>query len=182
MRSRTTGAIALTHSTGNVNGHMFFMSLATGKRISRGQWTPLPIPEEAIMRVEEIATTEGQPLIQNSRIIVEWRPDQPFEDSDDIDYVYDDVGEEDEELLEADYDWEETDKYIQQPVLNTPPISDQVLTEHTHEDQGAHNNNDDHESYNDTEDQGAYEIESDQGAYEYGSDQGAEDTDFFTGN
>jgi hypothetical protein len=109
MRARTTGAITLT-STDNAGGHMFFMSLATGKRISRGQWTELPIPEEAILRVEELARIEGQPMIQQSRLIVEWRPEQPFEDSDDPDYIYDTTGEEDEPLEEADYDWDELDE------------------------------------------------------------------------
>jgi hypothetical protein len=38
LRSRTTGAIALT-ATGNAQGDYYFMSLVSGKRLSRHQWT-----------------------------------------------------------------------------------------------------------------------------------------------
>jgi hypothetical protein len=102
MRSRTTGAIALS-STGNSQGHMHFLSLASGKRVTRGKWTVLPMPEEAILRVEQLATIDGQPPLQNSRMIVEWRPDSPFEDDDDPDYVFD-PSEEDDEFTMADYE------------------------------------------------------------------------------
>jgi hypothetical protein len=37
MRTRATGAIALT-PTGNMQGGHYFMSLTTGKRLSRQQW------------------------------------------------------------------------------------------------------------------------------------------------
>jgi hypothetical protein len=87
FRSRSLGAIALT-PTGNAQGDYFFMSLATGKRISRHAWTVLPIPDTAIARVEKIALNEGQPLLQSSGLVVEWRPDQPIDDSEyDVDYA-----------------------------------------------------------------------------------------------
>jgi hypothetical protein len=41
-RARSLGAIALT-ATGNAQGDQFFMSLATGAKISRHQWRELPI-------------------------------------------------------------------------------------------------------------------------------------------
>jgi hypothetical protein len=41
LRSRTTGAITLTH-TGNAQGDYLFMSLITGCCLSRHQWTALP--------------------------------------------------------------------------------------------------------------------------------------------
>jgi hypothetical protein len=87
LRSRSLGAIALT-PTGNAQGDYFFMSLATGKRISRHAWTVLPIPDTAIARVEKIALNEGQALLQSSGLVVEWRPDQPIDDSEyDADYA-----------------------------------------------------------------------------------------------
>jgi hypothetical protein len=43
MAPRTTGAIAL-RPTGNAQGGYYFMSLTTGRRISRNQWTALPMP------------------------------------------------------------------------------------------------------------------------------------------
>ncbi|KAL7574572.1 hypothetical protein ACA910_015922 [Epithemia clementina (nom. ined.)] len=78
MASRMTGAIALNH-TDNIQGDYFFMSLATGARISRHQWTELPISQEAIARVEQLAEVQGQKLIQKG-LVFEWRPEQPVDD------------------------------------------------------------------------------------------------------
>ena len=61
-KSRTTGAIAL-NPTGNAQGDHFFMSLSTWKRLSRAQWTVLPMPDTVIMAVENQAEVEKQPLI-----------------------------------------------------------------------------------------------------------------------
>jgi hypothetical protein len=61
-KSRSVGSIALT-ATGNDSGDYYFMSLATGARISRHNWTELPITDTAIARVEAIAANKGQPLI-----------------------------------------------------------------------------------------------------------------------
>jgi hypothetical protein len=60
LRSRTTGAIALT-ATGNTQGDYYFMSLITGRRLSRHQWTAVPMTYSAIARVEHIAADESQP-------------------------------------------------------------------------------------------------------------------------
>jgi len=54
MATRTTGAIAL-RPTGNAQGGYYFMSLSTGKRLSRSRWTPLPMPQEVIERVHTLA-------------------------------------------------------------------------------------------------------------------------------
>jgi hypothetical protein len=53
MAPRTTGAIAL-RPTGNAQGGYYFMSLTTGRRISRNRWTPLPMPQDVINRVIEM--------------------------------------------------------------------------------------------------------------------------------
>jgi hypothetical protein len=87
LRSRTTGAVALTH-TGNAQGDYYFLSLVSGNRLSRHQWTSLPMTDSAIARVEQLAASENQPWIQSSGLLVEWRPDHPFDDDDDPDYVY----------------------------------------------------------------------------------------------
>jgi hypothetical protein len=42
-KARTTGAIALT-PTGNAQGGYYFMSLTTGRKLSRQQWDELPMP------------------------------------------------------------------------------------------------------------------------------------------
>ena len=86
-RARSLGAIAL-HPTGNAQGDYFFLSLATGSRISRHTWTELPIPDTAIARVEALALHERQPLVQARGFVVEWRPDHPI-DPDEYDLDYD---------------------------------------------------------------------------------------------
>jgi hypothetical protein len=54
MTPRTIGAIAL-RPTGNAQGSMFFYSIDTGKRINRYKWTPLPMPNDVVNRVEQLA-------------------------------------------------------------------------------------------------------------------------------
>ncbi len=58
------------------------MSLATGARISRHQWTKLPIPDTAIARVEALAIQDNQPLVQERGLVVEWRPDMAIDDNE----------------------------------------------------------------------------------------------------
>eukprot|EP00980_Cylindrotheca_fusiformis_P017025 scaffold5210_cov106-Cylindrotheca_fusiformis.AAC.2 len=60
MRERTTGAICLG-PTGNAQGGHWFMSLATGARISRHHWTELPMPAEAIQRVSQLGCAQNMP-------------------------------------------------------------------------------------------------------------------------
>lgn len=104
-KARTTGAIALTH-TGNRQGDYHFMSLITGRRLARHQWTALPMPNQAILAVEERAQREGQPLIAGGCPNIaggcprfEWRQ-EPVEENDADDEVS--VVEEDEEDHEED--------------------------------------------------------------------------------
>ena len=42
----------------------------------------------AIARVEALAKQEGQPLLQDSNLLVEWRPNQPFDEDDGYDDDY----------------------------------------------------------------------------------------------
>jgi hypothetical protein len=46
-KTRSTGEIAL-NATGNAQGAYFFISLATRRKISRQQWTHLPVPDGVI--------------------------------------------------------------------------------------------------------------------------------------
>jgi hypothetical protein len=80
-RARTLGAIAL-NPTGNAQGDYYFMSLATGHRISRHNWTELPMTDTAIGRVEALGVQDEQPLIQERGLVVEWRPDQLIDDNE----------------------------------------------------------------------------------------------------
>ena len=87
IRSRTFGAIVLT-PTGNLQGDYYFLSLASGARLSRHRWVSLPIPDTAIARVEALAVLDRQPLLQERGLVVEWRPDQPI-DPDEYDRDFD---------------------------------------------------------------------------------------------
>jgi hypothetical protein len=53
MQSRTTGAIVL-RPTGNRQGGYCFMSLTSGRRLTRNHWTTLPMPQDVIDRVNTL--------------------------------------------------------------------------------------------------------------------------------
>ena len=81
------GAIALG-PTGNAQGNYHFMSLSSGARISRHQWTELPIPDTATARIQALGFEDEQSLIQERGLVVEWRTDHPIDESEyDRDYV-----------------------------------------------------------------------------------------------
>jgi hypothetical protein len=77
--SCNTGAIVL-NPTGNAQGDYFFMSLVTGKRLSRHQWTKIPMTNAVISAVEAMAEKEGQPLIKGGVPLFEWRPNASVEE------------------------------------------------------------------------------------------------------
>ena len=60
LQSRTTGAICLG-PTGNAQGTHYFMSLNTGKLITRHRWTELPTPNDVITRVNTLGQTQNMP-------------------------------------------------------------------------------------------------------------------------
>ena len=60
--ARTVGAITLG-PTGNLQGGYKFLNLRTGKKITRRNWTHLPIPLEVIERVNKIGVAQGQPKL-----------------------------------------------------------------------------------------------------------------------
>ena len=81
MATCTTGAIAL-NSVHNAKGDYYCLNLETGKRISRHQWTVLPMPKSVIQQVSYLALREKQPLLKNQCLLFERRPGIPI--SDDI--------------------------------------------------------------------------------------------------
>ena len=102
IRSRTISAIAL-NPTGDDTGTYRFMSLKTGQVLTKGpgSWTEVPITDIAIARVEALAKHEGQPMVQDSNLLVEWRPNQPFDEDEEYDDDYEPSivdGEDDIEL------------------------------------------------------------------------------------
>ena len=54
MGTRTVGAIA-TRPTGNVQGRYYFISISTGRRITRWEFTKLPMPVEVVDQVHRHA-------------------------------------------------------------------------------------------------------------------------------
>ena len=69
---------AITLKPLNESGGYTFMSLLSGKKIRGVKWTPKPIPDEAIVRVEQLATHENMPLSDSRELIFEWAPGERF--------------------------------------------------------------------------------------------------------
>jgi hypothetical protein len=66
MRARTMGALAL-RPTGNAQGGHHFMSLATGRHLARNHWTVLPIPQDVVERLRDMAIREQRSLAARQR-------------------------------------------------------------------------------------------------------------------
>ena len=64
MDSRSTPGIALYES--NEEDGFYFMSLATGKRVNARKWVPLPITDDVVARVSELADTQKQGALINN--------------------------------------------------------------------------------------------------------------------
>ena len=62
MRTRTVGALAL-RPTGNEQGGYYFLSLATRQRLNRLHATKVPMPEEVVDRVHQLARTNPEQFI-----------------------------------------------------------------------------------------------------------------------
>ena len=60
QQARTLGAITLGLNNSSQAGY-YFMNLNTGKRIHRRSWTPVPMPDEVIKRIEQLGKKDNQP-------------------------------------------------------------------------------------------------------------------------
>ena len=60
--ARTIGAITLG-PTGNLQGGYKLLNLQTGKKITRRNWTHLPMPIEVIERVNQLGKEQNQPTL-----------------------------------------------------------------------------------------------------------------------
>ena len=78
MAPRTTGAIAL-NSVRNSKGDYYFLNLETGRRVSRHQWTVLPMPHSVIQQVHLLALKDKMPLLRQQSLIFERRPGVPLD-------------------------------------------------------------------------------------------------------
>ena len=90
MKKRSVPAIALKAS--NEEGGYFCMSLYSGKRINRYIWEELPIDQDTIYRVEQLAREGKQPVLDNNQPLFEWLPGKEIED-----YQHDPIIQEEEE-------------------------------------------------------------------------------------
>jgi hypothetical protein len=94
--------------------------------------------DAAIDSLERIEATEDQPGVQNSGMLVEWRPNDPCEDEYDLDYVYTaDTDENEDDLLSGDELYSDEDKIAtdnlsnnHQPEAPVAPIMDVVLEDY----------------------------------------------------
>jgi hypothetical protein len=71
---RVVDAIAL-HHTGNAQGGYYFMLVATGERVSRRQYTKLPLTQRIIDAVKHLALQQNQPPLPGAGPIFMWHPD-----------------------------------------------------------------------------------------------------------
>lgn len=60
MEERSTGAICLG-PTINVNGSHYFMCVKTGAKLTRTQWTDMPMPDEVIYWVSRMGRKQEMP-------------------------------------------------------------------------------------------------------------------------
>jgi hypothetical protein len=109
----TIGAIAL-RPTGNMQGGHFFMSLTTGRRISRRCWTALPMPDDVIARIHQIATQQNADHglsfhDRNGLAFDDDNEDKNDDDDDDRTFYPDDSddGQDDDTYYEDAYDDEQ---------------------------------------------------------------------------
>ena len=141
---RTIGAIAL-NPMGDETGTYHFMSLKTGQVLTKGpgSWMEVPVTDIAIAHVEALAKCEGQPMIQDSYLLVDWRPNQPFDEDDEYDDDYEPsiIDGEDAIELEIDDVSENTDgggsvtrDLFQSDLPVTEPVPEQITQSQVEDD------------------------------------------------
>ena len=89
MATRTTGALAL-RPTGNTQGSYYLYSLSTGRVINRNKWTALPMPQEVITRVHNLARRSAANLaltFQDRHGDIIPNDDDDEDDDEDEDYI-----------------------------------------------------------------------------------------------
>ena len=92
QKARSVPAIALSPSN-SAGGH-FFMSLYSGQRIHGYSWEQLPIDDDVIERVEQLAVNENQPKLVDGLPIFEWARNVPITDLAELEHsVPDKTGE-----------------------------------------------------------------------------------------
>ena len=80
MVERSVHAIAMHPA--NENGNVYFMNLENGEKFSSNKWKEIPITDDVIDRVHEIALEQDQPEVIDHELIFEWQPGVPIENID----------------------------------------------------------------------------------------------------
>eukprot|EP00957_Ditylum_brightwellii_P031586 2395352-Ditylum_brightwellii.AAC.1 len=89
MEPRMVGALTMC-PTGNIQGGYYFFSLNTGHRINQNCWTVLPIPDEMIKRVHQLARQDPLGIAVEDRSGSESLHDPPPEQLDEVEDDMDD--------------------------------------------------------------------------------------------
>ena len=109
MTERAVPGIALQAS--NSKGGFYFMSLYTGKRLNSYVWEELPISDEVIERVEELAEQQKQPDLINGIPTFEWTPHTQRVEHEDRDEEQDNTQRVENEDRDEQQDNQSTDHY-----------------------------------------------------------------------
>ena len=82
MAPRRSGAIALgpLGPLGNSKNDYYFLSLPTGNRLCRNNYTPLPMTDAVIKQVEYLASLDDMPPFREDQLWFERRPGDPVPD------------------------------------------------------------------------------------------------------
>jgi hypothetical protein len=147
MRTRTIGAIAL-RPNGNSQGGYYFLSLSTGRRIDRQNWTELPMPNDVVDRVHTLARRDKAA----TGLTFGWRDGSSVTDHDnDDDHMADpdyDPGNDDDSDGDDDYidhgdedDEPAADDIDRAPIAGVADEDDEIVPPddaHPHDDHPPH--------------------------------------------
>jgi hypothetical protein len=75
------------------------MSLSTGERISRKQYTKLPITQRVIEAVEGLAAAQGQPLLPGAGPVFEWNVNEPINEEEEDEPIFEPQQEHDDIMI-----------------------------------------------------------------------------------
>ena len=125
MMERTIGAICLG-PTSNQQGSHWFLSLSTGARIVRHRWTRLPLPREAIIRVNDFGWMQGMPLTltfadRHGHELEDQLVEIDDDDTSDAEYIPNGDSEDDSDTYSYDGDDSSDDDDFPDVNIEAPP-------------------------------------------------------------
>jgi hypothetical protein len=171
QRARTTGAIALT-PTGNAQGGYNFMSLTTGRKLSRQQWDELPMPDGVIDKVERMGELQLQPIMGDGAPLFEWTPgvaiEEDFAPPILLDGAESDDGHNPEETGDEEEDASSTDD-------DFDPDSDPEEDEESHVPEDTEEENSDDERGDNAEELRSADSDEEEQEYEHDAQELTED-------